>query len=48
MSSTKLFRQTLTMRLSIKQYLNKYKSTDFKKEYLKENIRMKTPIGKVI
>jgi hypothetical protein len=34
------------IRSSIKQF-PKYKSTDSKKEELKETIKMKTPIGKV-
>jgi len=49
MYSMNIFRQTSTVRLSIKQctiQLNKYKSTDSKKD-LKEVIKMKTPIGNV-
>ncbi|XP_060854579.1 succinate dehydrogenase assembly factor 4, mitochondrial-like [Rhopalosiphum padi] len=49
MYSMNIFRQTSTVRLSIKQctiQLNKYKSTDSKKD-LKEVIKMKTPIGKL-
>ncbi|XP_025194705.1 succinate dehydrogenase assembly factor 4, mitochondrial-like [Melanaphis sacchari] len=50
MYSMNVFRLTSTIRLPIKQcsiQLTKYKSTDSKKEDLKEKIRMKTPIGKL-
>lgn len=49
MYSMKIIRQTSTVRLSIKQFpiQLKYKSSDSKKEDLKEKIKMKTPIGNV-
>ncbi|KAF0759809.1 succinate dehydrogenase assembly factor 4, mitochondrial-like [Aphis craccivora] len=49
MYSMKIIRQTSIVRLSIKQFPMqlKYKSSDSKKEDLKEKIKMKTPIGKL-
>lgn len=49
MYSVKIIRQTSTVRSSIKQFpiQLKYKSSDSKKEDLKEKIKMKTPIGNI-
>ncbi|XP_025412251.1 succinate dehydrogenase assembly factor 4, mitochondrial-like [Sipha flava] len=46
MNSINMIQRTLVIRSSIKQF-PKYKSTDSKKEELKETIKMKTPIGKL-
>lgn len=46
MNSTNIIQRTLLIRSLIKHF-PKYKSTDSKKEELKETIKMKTPIGKV-
>lgn len=49
MYSMNIFRLTSSVRVSIKRcpiQLTKHKSTNSKKEDLKEKIKMKTPIGK--